>query len=471
MPAPVLRRRLFGRALAWALRIGAVAMVALATMTGLDASPDRAAVAARLARALHPGFHARDVLDAMRNIALLAGVGVVWIATARATASGGRLRREVAIAGVVGLVLGLMAETAQLFSPTRTSSILDVLTNGLGALLGAALVANVIAYGARDAWRRTRHRTRPLWLPRTGHAPLLYVAVPYTAACWLEAFSPFGRPDRVPDAWGGPGHRWLAALPYAREHLMTLPAASDVLLFVPAGVLLTLWGMERGVPRWVAASVVAAGLAISWAAAELLRGITGGDMLVWAVAVHALASALGALLAAFWTQRVETTARVPSRHSSSRYALPAFAALLLIWSWRPFVLVSSGQAVRDALTPQAFTPMTLFTEMMTVHSVADVGVSALLFAPLGAWLAARTPPSATAGGLRALWPGFVVALLAEGGQVFIAGRTFDITDALVECVGVLVGAVIWRAADARARTHGPSAKVWGTPVSSTRAVR
>ena len=439
-----------------------VAVVAVATLSGLAPSPDLDAAAARLDRALHPSIRAIDVLDGLRNVALLAGVGVVWVATARATAVGGRLRRAVAVAGGVGLLLGLLAETAQLFSPVRTSSILDVLTNGLGALLGAATIANVVAYGARDAWRRTRHRTRPVWLARLGGPPLLFVAVPYAAACWLEAFSPLGRPDRVPGAWGGPARRWHAALAYAQAHGSTLPAWTDVLLFAPAGALITLWAMDRGVRRWPAAMIVAGGLAALWAVAELLRGFSGADMLAWAVVVHALASAAGAVGVAAWTQRVETARALghpPRGRSPARYALPTFAALLVLWSWRPFIPVTSWRAVTDALTPEAFVPMAQLAAIMTVHSVADVGVGALLYAPLGAWLAARAPMSA--GGVRTLWPGFAVAILSECGQLVVAGRTFDVTDALVQCAGVLVGAVVWRAAQARARAHGPAARVHG----------
>ncbi|MDQ6927010.1 MAG: VanZ family protein, partial [Candidatus Eremiobacteraeota bacterium] len=407
-----------------------------------------------------------------------------WIATARATAAGGKLRREVLIAGGVGLLLGLMAETAQLFSPIRMSSILDVLTNGLGALLGAAVLANAIAYAARDAWRRARHRTRPTWLARLGNPPLLYVAASYTAACWLEAFSPLGRPDRVPGAWGGPRRSWAAAVAYARTHANTLPSWSDPLLFAPVGAFVTLWLMERGMRRWSAALLTAGALAVGWAAAELLRGVSGGDMLGWAVVVHALASAVGAIAAAAWTGRVEhgrslhghshhghshhgrVSHRQETRGHASlrRYALPAFAALLVLWSWRPFIPVTSWTAVRHALTPEAFTPLAQLAALMPVHSVADVGVGALLYAPLGAWLAGRATPSDNL--FHALWPGFAVAVVAEFGQLVIATRTFDITDALVQCAGVLVGAVVWRAAQARIRTHGPAARVHGTVLRS-----
>ncbi len=455
------------------MRAAAVAAFAFGTLSDLHPSLDLAAASTRLARALHPSIGAADVLDGLRNVALTGGIGVVWIVTARAASAGGRLRREVAIAGAVGLLLGLLAETAQLFSPVRVSSILDVLTNGLGALLGAAAVANIVAYGARDAWRRSRRRHRPPWLARLGGVPLLFVAVPYAIACWLEAFSPLGRPDRVPGVWGGPGRRWGAAVAYAAAHASDLPSLTDVLLFAPAGALLTLWLMERATHRWTAAALVAGVLAPSWALAELLRGVSGGDMLGWAVALHGLASAAGAVAAAAWSRHMDATHGPGARQAP--YLLPAFAALIVAWSWRPFVPVTSWRAITDALTPQAFIPLAQLTQLMTVHSVADVGVGALLYAPLGAWFAERqaaapAPGASSAsgasasGGLRALWPGFAIALVAECAQLVIAGRTFDVTDILVQWAGVLVGAVVWRASEARARTHGPAARVEGAYV-------
>lgn len=469
----------------WALRAGAVVVVAIATLAGLNPSPDRDLAAARLYRALHPSLHAMDVLDGARNLALLAGVGVVWLATARATLAGGRLRRAVTAAGAVGLLLGLGAETAQLFSPVRTASILDVITNGLGAFLGAAGLANVIAYGAREVRRLGARRARggaagqPLasqpsaWQPSAwqawlGAPPLFFVAAPYAAAAWLEAFSPLGRPDRVPGAWGGPARRWAAALEYAGAHANTWPAWSDALLFAPAGALLTLWAMERGVRRAEAALLVAAGLAASWALAEVLRGGSGGDMLGWAVVVHAAASAAGAGAAAWWAGRAARGPRaVPARAANA--ALAAYAALLVVWSWRPFIPVGSWREAAAKLTPAAFTPMAQLAADMAPHSVADVGVGALLYAPLGAWLAYRAADrgGAGAGGLRALWPGLAVGLLAEGGQIVLAGRSFDVTDVLVQWAGLLVGATVWRAAAARVRTHAPAQ----SPTHGPRAAR
>lgn len=404
-------------------------------------------------------MHGVDVVDGLRNLALTAGVGVVWIATARAALEGGRLRHAVYTAGALGLVLGLAAETAQLFSPVRTASILDVLTNGLGAFLGAAALANAIAYGARDASRRARRQARhhraAAWLARLGTLPLLYVAIPYVLTCWAEAFSPLGRPDRVPGAWGGPERRWAVALLYARAHAGDFPAWTDALLFAPAGALLTLWLMERGVRRAAAAALVSGGLAAAWAAAELLRGVAGGDMLGWAVVVHALASAAGAAAAAAWTQAVEHDV-APARGGrlAGERLLAAFAALVVLWSWRPLVPVTSWAEVQAALVPASFIPMARLAEVLNVHSVADVAVGALLYVPLGAWLTARAAArGAAVGGLRTLWPAFAVAVVAEVAQLGIAGRLFDVTDILTAWAGVLVGATVWRAAEARVRTH------------------
>jgi VanZ family protein len=88
-------------------------------------SPDGADVAARLARALQPHVSASDAIDALRNLALFAGWGVVWMATCGPA----RTARQLLLAILTGAAISLAVEGAQLFSATRNASFIDVLTN------------------------------------------------------------------------------------------------------------------------------------------------------------------------------------------------------------------------------------------------------------------------------------------------------------------------------------------------------
>jgi hypothetical protein len=184
------------------LRLAYVAVIAVATLRGLDADGSAAAVRFRLWRALHPVVHAGDVVDGARNVALFAGFGAVWLATA----APGRLRRALVRATVAGALVSATVEAAQLLSPVRWASVLDVATNTAGAFAGAFVIALAVA---------AARASRPVALVP---APLALVALPYVAACVFEAFSPLGRPDQIPGAWGGPANRWAVAVAHLRLH-------------------------------------------------------------------------------------------------------------------------------------------------------------------------------------------------------------------------------------------------------------
>ena len=429
-----------------AVRLAYVAVIAVATLRGLDAAPDLALARLRLWRALHPGFRPADAVDALRNVALFAGFGAVWLASSGTR----RLRRAVVRATVAGVLLSATVEAAQLFSFRRFASVLDVLTNGAGAWLGAAAVAAAIA-----ALARTR-RLVPI-----APAPLLAVALPYAAACATEAFSPLGRLDLVPGAAGGPAARLAAAVAYWRLAPWAPPSWTDLVLFVPAGALLALWAVEHGARPGRAAWQAAFGAAPVWAAAELLRGMVGGDVRPLAVLAHAVAAALGAVLAARWVAHwVARDGGARVRRWLARYGGGVLAGLALLWSLRPFVPEAWG-ALGPKLAAVDLRPLaSLFgpENVSGVYGVADVAVGFLLYAPLGAWLAARRGgPGGARGGV---WPGLAVAVGGEAAQLFVAGRTVDVTDALVQGAGVLIGwAVVRRAA--RRRVERRRGREWG----------
>src|SRR5256714_2280909 len=133
-----------------AARWGYVGIILLATLTQLHFSPDLMAAGERLVRAFTPSLGWRDAIDGLRNTVLFAGLGAVWVVTSR---SGG-VRAEIRRATLVGLALSATVEGLQVFSPVRTASIVDVTTNTLGALLGAAAVALLVAAAAAGGGAR-----------------------------------------------------------------------------------------------------------------------------------------------------------------------------------------------------------------------------------------------------------------------------------------------------------------------------
>ncbi len=423
-----------------AARLAYVAVILLATWSGFDADPELAHMRWRLVRALHPPLRIADVLDAVRNVALFAGFGAVWMTTGDPT----RLRREVLRATVLGTALSIAVELAQLLSPSRVASVLDVATNGAGSLLGALAVGGAIAVVASR-----RARTADTVVPH------LLVAGAYLGACVMEAFSSLGRPDKVPYVWGGAGRRLGYAVGTMLREPHLAPTWTDVLLFAPAGFLAARVLIERGRSPTRAAVLASAIGAATWLASEILRGASGGDLRPWAVLLRSVASALGAVLGAVLaTREARADGSAGSTSGSMLVRLRrdprAYVAVILLWMLRPFDLVDGWGTLVAKLNADAFVPLRALAISWSIHSVADVGIAFLLFVPVGAWFAVRPRPGDTSG-LRARrpWPGLALAAATELAQLPIAGRTFDITDVLVQAGGVLVGWAIVRRADAR----------------------
>jgi VanZ family protein len=116
-----------------AARLAYVAIVLLATLSRLHAEPSLRFAGWRLYRALNPSFHAMDVVDGVRNVVLFAGLGAVWVVTARTLRVWpGRVARDAR-----GRALSVAVEARSSSRPTRVASVLDVLTNGVGAFVGA----------------------------------------------------------------------------------------------------------------------------------------------------------------------------------------------------------------------------------------------------------------------------------------------------------------------------------------------
>ena len=110
-------------------------------------------------------------------------------------------------------------------------------------------------------------------------------------------------------------------------------------------------------------------------------------------------------------------------------------------------LVVSVSVVAAKLTGEWWIPLRLLGSRMDMFSVIDVVIGFFLFFPLGAALAVwpLRPRSALAGFLPALY----LAAVLEVGQTFVAGRTMDMTDFLVQAAGAVVGWTIVRRAGYR----------------------
>ena len=406
-----------------ALLAAYVAVVLLATQLPFAPDTSPASLAGRLARAVNPVVSGRDAVDALRNMLLFAGWGVIWVLTrpARRPTSPGGAAVSIRGAAATALLLSAVVEILQLFSAERTASILDVATNTGGALVGAACVV-VMESLVRQ------HRGRPSYLGIPG----FLLAGGYGTAVVLEGFAPLLRQQRIPGLWGSAMERVGGALEGASVGIGAV-GMLDVVLFAPAGMLVVMALAELGIRRSSAATLTAVLALPVMLAAELLHGGLG-HAVVWAPAVvHAIAIAAGGAAGAYWLPGASRALRGRARPVAV-YVL--FATLLPLWTWRPFSPTPVSM-LPDKLALVQFVPLAAYRERMDVFTAVDVMIPVLILAPIGALLAVW--PLRRTGPLAGLWPGVWAALVLEGMQVFVAGRYFDITDVLVQVGALLVG--------------------------------
>lgn len=417
----------------WA-RAGYLAVLGFALLSPLAFRWDPGFLAGRLRGLLSPGaLTPGDMVDAVRNVVLFAGWGLLEVVTDRGSSP--RRRAFRALAG--GAAIGLTAEIVQVALPERTPSLLDAAMNAGGAGLGAL---------ATDASRRALERWRGR--PTALGVPAGVLAAPYALAVTVEAAFPLLRHEGEPGAYGGPFDRTRWALEdFGWESLAVVPLL-DVALFLPAGVLLAAAFREAGSTgaaafRRTAAVGVAVAVVGELAHAPLGRPIEAGPVLV-----HAGAVALGGWIAArrfpAWLRRRRQGGRVS-------WTLWGYLLVLALWRLRPFVPELDPAALADEISPSRWSPLSALGGRRDLYSVSDVLRSFLLFVPVGALVAAagrlaqrRNGPST----LRAVACILGVALAAEAAQIVVAGRFFDGTDLLVTAAG---GLVAW----ATLRRDGP----------------
>ncbi|HEY9517087.1 MAG TPA: VanZ family protein [Gemmatimonadaceae bacterium] len=420
-PAALRRLRIFAR-------VGYVIVILLATLTHLQVDPDPERIAMRLRRALHWALRGSDVVDGARNVALFAGFGVIWLITSPADHSS----RRVARITLLGFLLSFAVEAVQLLSESRTSSINDIATNTGGALLGALTIVVMVA---------VLRRLRPV-RSYIGF-PLYPVAGAYALAVATDIFAPFYGRERI----YSPGNSIHERLAYALNFVGGLSERPVISLFdlvagTPAGFLAVVALAELGMSYGAACAITVALGTIFSVGLEVAHGIAGQRIQIGAMVSHTVAISLGAVIA--WRAAPAALKRMGRRQVIVAILLVASALLLAVWSWRPFELQLNMVEIRKQLSLPHLTPLGLMSGEVDLFGVADLIRQFSLYLALGVLLAVW--PLRQHGRLAFVLPAIYLSIVLEVGQLFVVGRTFDVTDILTQCAAVAAGYVMVRRA-------------------------
>jgi VanZ family protein len=415
------------RSTLWA-RLAYISVIGFATLA--EPTLSTAGALGRLENALAPAVRGQDLVDAVRNIVLFVGWGAVWTIT---SSPGGRAWPTILRATTAGLAASLGAEAFQLFSPSRAPSILDVFTNTSGAFCGA-LVTVVLVLVLRS------------WRGRKSYVgiPMLLFAAGYGFAAFAEAWSPLFRQDRIPGLWGDPLSRLQAALQNVAGPGEIPFGSLDVLLFIPAGVFAVAALAESGYSYRVSAGIAGLAGILLAGLAEVSHGAAGSWIAIGPMVAHMAGIVIGSLLAMPLIPAFTRHVRGAER---PLILLLVYAFVLAFWYLRPFSIELDAAAIGAKVHARNFVPLLAYRERVDVFSAVDALVPAFQLVPVGGLLAVW--PVRRQGVWSGIAPGVLVVTLFEALQIIVAGRYFDITDALIGAAALGLGFAIVRRAGYR----------------------
>lgn len=403
--------------------------------------------------------------DLSANTALYAPLGFFG-----AWAASRRNRRGIRSAFQLVLAAGgmsLVTEVAQAFSPSRVSSIVDVVTNVLGTGLGVGL----FIAAARSA-TALKHDVSVEWLA----TPLQTRAKAYVLLLLVLGSLPFSMSldvNRLKDAWKNA--TWAPFAEYSRAAGENIPAEPDSAMFHAV--------MQRS--RWEhvlgdAAEAISFGLLVAillpmlrteyqfrwmtcvlltiWFAVLLATLLSAIQFLVIGRGFHTtdwLARMTGAALGLVW-MHVRSTGFVKSERPIIQPCAPRTAATWVILlstfivssGFAPFQAHSEDGAIQQAVGSEAFLPFFAYFRGRfdwAIHDLLGKGAAYVLLGASWAAMHSRKPDGRFKRRRRpietSMMIGFALSAVIEIAQVFILSRIPSLTDVLIAMVGCPLGAV------------------------------
>lgn len=385
--------------------------IVYATMLPFDLSASGEQIAVRLRLLWERPWSVRSRADAVGNVLLFLPWGFL-LAVGRA-GRGTSFVAALILALLSGAILSGSVEFTQLFAPSRYPSVIDLMTNTIGSVAGALVGWPIGRWVGPIASIRIRQLigSRPLAGCALATAAGLVIARLGVSA--LKAVMTRARP--IP--------------PGLREELWS--GTGELLTWTLAGGLFALAARESGrrgsgALSWAVA--VSGGLSLAMEAVRFV--LPGPEVKMTSVFLAVLGSGIGAATV------VCTASRDAHRWITPALVIWGLAAALAAWDpprltwprppfWRPEWVV----------------PFWSYFATRRLADLADLIEEVLTFAPMGALLAARSWR----------WSFLGVALIGLGlgavleiGQLFIDGRTTDLTDALSAAAGAGSGLAVWR---------------------------
>lgn len=363
---------------------------------------------------------------------LLLFVPLTLLASLLFNGSGGVGRRVLVafllISSAIMLAVGI--EFTQLFFPQRTVSQNDIFAESVGGLVGIGchwFFGTRIQIWIDGFWRHEQQQDRLTRLLH-GYLILLFVfnVLPLDLTLSpVELFHKWKAGGVILIPFAGMKSEWSEAL---------YETATDILIWVPAGLL---WALQAGgtVTRVISRVIIAS------AVIEILQLFVYSRVTdITQVFLAGIGAFAGWALVRGVGQSLPAVFRLLERHWLTLWL--AWAVLTVGIFWFPFNFSLDGLSGSTATTAFTRLPFTTYYYTSEFHATIELLRKVGFFLPGGLLLgfAAHRPNAGTR--RSAAVPLVLTVLLAFGievGQLALPGKVADLTDALLESAGGLLG--------------------------------
>jgi VanZ family protein len=375
------------------------------------------------------GVRRFSILDVVSNVLLFVPFGFLWVGAEIGRRPFGPLVNAVLAVWLIGFLFGLGIEAGQTYSPGRTASILDALSNGIGSAVGGA-AGYLFLRGLSDGFGETlrgviRQRPSVILLGLLMIVPL------------ADAYYPFQITLDVSTVWDNLKHtQWLPFSGGLHRFWMDL-LVEKLLVFAAIGYLILHHLRAAGLSD---SKGMTWGLCVAFAFC-----VEGGKLLFVGRVPNAenfIFSSTGALLGILV---------LPSWAESKicrRYRIEILIALVLALAayseLSPFDWIKSMDELPARLAKVEWLPFGAYYGADTQSALFDLGKKLFVIGPLGFLIAARAQQKKfPRHRIVAALVGLVTGTVLEASQVLLRSRTPSVTDVLLFGLATWAGAVIF----------------------------
>lgn len=394
------------------------------TLIPFDATTDPHVIGRGLSRFWRPlfldGRRAFSIPDVVGNVTLFFPLGFLWVTWRMPSPFAAILQ-----SGAIGFLLGILVETYQLFTPSRSASSLDVFSNTAGAVFGGFGAVWFLAAGLDNRARRL-----------VQHRPQLVLLTLLAIALVADSFYPYEATFDMSTLRSALNQIHWLSWAELEQRLWSGVVAEKLLFFsLFASLIRSLWMEQRETPAVAGAAALLLTVAFTgWIEASKVFFV--GRIPNPAYVGIAFIGAAAALLV--------SKLRGPQRIPSVTALLAIVTLMVTLAELAPFDWDVATESLRRKAARIEWLPFWSYYAADTASAAFDFGKKLLYLGTFGFLVAARREErgkdlARTLLFGEAIGKALGLGLLLESAQLLLASRTPSVTDVLAFGLGAGIG--------------------------------